>query len=230
MEKEEQIEPYVAGMNYDDYIRELKTKLDICNKKRELIMRWFEPRLEEHIRLACDVCGMSMKTEYVGYDERIDKGVHIAKSMAMDPSEDNIRRVCWVLFYSFNSVYKNLMSGDMSVYHEEIAMDEMNIEYEMEMDQSAKQIVFGCISKCMNRMINKYRCNVRDNMLMNNTSAIGNVTGNAPFPSETKFQSPNTFWIGRKQVGVTALQRMTEKDRKKQILIWNMVSLSQSMD
>lgn len=98
----------------EEYRSMVSKELEKSDTRKEEISNWYDNVLEEHIRLACDICGMTVECPKFGYKEKITRGKHIAQSIKVDPSEENIKRFFWILWYSVTKTYKAI-TGLMKV-------------------------------------------------------------------------------------------------------------------
>jgi hypothetical protein len=226
--EEKLVAPIECGMVPDAYRAEVETALEMSNDRKEVIQKWFDTVMEDHIRLACDICGMTVKCAFFDYKEKICRGTQMAKSVRDDPSDENIKRLCWVLWYSFNTAYKDIMDVDMTGYNEKLVMIEKNIKYLPTLNhRSANENALGCISRFMNRTINNFRNKVRENIWLNKNCNIGNVKSSIPTKNEyegvleTVKQGPTVFWVGMKR-SVTGDAMSVIGGKKK--FLWTVVS------
>lgn len=203
--------------------------LETSDSRKEKIGNWYEKVLDEHIRLASDICGMTVVCPKFGYTEKVTRGKHIAHSIKADASEVNIKRVFWILWYSFTTTYKAITGLDMAEYNEGIVMKEKSIKYSTDStQQSEKKDINGCISKFMNRTINNYRNNVREIIAGSSVGCISCLKYNKTSASENNDilesakNSPRTFWVGIKRGVVEAIRSPTGK--KITLFDWTAVS------
>lgn len=210
--------------NPEAYKDKVIKALETSDFRREEIRNWYDKVLDEHIRLACDICGMTVVCSKFGYEERISRGKQIAQSVKDDPSEENIKRFFWILWYSFTATYKAITGFDMAEYNEVVVMKEKSIKY----SEDSKEEENGCISKLMNRAINNYRNNVRESIASSNLGCIASLKYNSPTASEytgileTAKHSRSTFWVGIKRKVIEAVHSPTGK--KTTIFDWTAVS------
>lgn len=212
-----------------EYAGMVQTAMDLANNRKEMTQKWFEKTREDHVRLVCEIVGMSVMGDFPGTRNKITKGPQMAKSLEEDPSEENIKRMCFVLYYSAGGVYKHTLGLEMTWACESIFMQEHGIQYgDGISDEGCENKDMGCVSSLMGRMLNTYRCNVKEILITNNSCVIGSVRTNAPpkgeYAGESK-KSMTVFWVGLKKVTSEVLAKMSKDNKKKQKLDWSYVSV-----
>jgi hypothetical protein len=190
-----------AGLEDDQYQSNIIKFINVSNQKRDLVKGAFLPIMNAHFRRVADICRMT-KPDAISGASLVREGTHMAKSIENDPSDANIKRLCWMLYFSSNTAYKSIFGMDMSEYCEMRVMDQMKVCYEGNATKAGK----GCVSQYINRKLNKYRCNVIDAMMKNSKCAIARVCSNSPAEWEKegktkpKVNNPHyLFWVGTKK-------------------------------
>lgn len=215
-----------SGIGEDQYKEMVRVFMIESNKKKDQVKNIFTQQMEDHFRLATEICGMKLPDSMGSPTMPIREGKHMAKSIANDSSDANVQRLCWTLYYSCNSVYKTIFGMEMNEYYEKRVMDELNVLYLENADKVGK----GCVSQYINKLLNNYRCNVKDSMTKNNTCIISNVCTNSPVdwekePGQQKPRpkTPNClFWVGQKD----GTEIVTQKDgtvKRKNKIKWTWV-------
>jgi hypothetical protein len=210
---------------YEDLVRMFIIE---SNKKKDQVKSIFTQQMEDHFRLATEICGMKQPDSMGSLTMPIREGTHMAKSMANDSSDANVQRLCWTLYYSCNSVYKTIFGMEMNEYYEKRVMDQLNVSY----FENNEKVGKGCVSQYINKLLNKYRCNVKDSMTRNNACTMSNVCTNSPLEWEPqpgqhkpRPKTPNClFWVGRK----SGMEIVTQKDataKRKNKIEWTWVCI-----
>jgi hypothetical protein len=111
----------------------------------------------------------------------------------------------------------------MSVYYEKIIMKSLNVCYKEDVENNTNdeeedddgegssdprnvRKLKGCVSQYFNKLLNKYRCNIKDNMIQNKRCVLANVCTNSPpdweqDQTQKKLKGKNpcyTFWVAKK--------------------------------
>jgi hypothetical protein len=210
----------------------VKNFLEASNRIKSEVTSAFSARRDDHFRLAADICGMTRPDLLCG-TMKILEGKHMAKSIEDNYGDENIRRLCWILFFSPNAAYRQLYGVDMGEYYEQMIMKEMNVEYEV---GKIKKNERGCVSQYLNKMINRYRSNVTDLFFRNAKSTIARVCTNEPKEWEREgnvrpeVKSPHHhFWIGTKDGFKDEIQKDGKVKRVVKVK-WEWVSLWENDD
>jgi hypothetical protein len=222
-----------CGLDQTEYQKTIEDLMNYSNQKKRDIYLTFKPMLEEHMRLCFEICGMDRPSRS-SIRNKIFLPPHVTASIAADPSDRNIKRLCWVQFYSVFGPYKKVFEEDMAVVYEKLVMDKLNVGYLLpttstETTGKSKEKK-GCVAQYLNRLINMYRCNIRDSMEGGALCPIKRVLSNSPRakkqketqngkendaehdenpsqPSLLKIKTtPMTYWIGEKNNKTTVHQ------------------------
>lgn len=212
-------------MSRENYAQLVQLNLNSATTKKDLVEKAFGAKMVAHFRLMAEITGMTVPGKYPGTRAVVLNRRDFGKSIAEDDGFENIRRLCFVLYYSCNAGFKKGTGCDMASYYEKVIMKEQRVVY------GEGEPGRGCVAKSLNRDINKYRCNLRDFMLIRNDCIVGNVLANIPkkkvYPdivAPSVKDSHLGFWVGRKIIPLDAQEALTNKERKDQRLAWTHVS------
>jgi hypothetical protein len=185
------------SMSNEMYENEVARLIDDCEKKKEEVKEIFNRKLDEHFEISAELCGLKQNNGV-----KIREAGHLVKSIAHDSSEDNLRRLCWTMYTSCLSAYKNTVGEEMCDYLERFVMEEINVVYNTE--DETKPGAKNCIVMWMNKLLNNYRCNVKEGMTCNKNCAVAGVLSNVPKGVEFTDRNPKPkkseqlFWISNK--------------------------------
>jgi hypothetical protein len=185
----------------EQYKKLVEQTIEYSNDKKRDVKNVFDPIMEEHFRLCVQICGMTRPGE-MNTRKKIYGGAHVAHSIADDPSIENIKRLAWTVFYSCLTAHKKIFNNDMSVAYERIIMEQLNVGYKPREVEDGKVPKKGCVSMYINRILNKYRCNLRDGMTKNASCTVANVCTNMPKGWQGPKPKPKDcaclFWVATK--------------------------------
>lgn len=208
--------------------------LEFANRKRMDIEKNFAPKMKHHFKTAIEICKITVPPFGPKNRGRRYGELYVARSMAMDSSEDNIKKFCWIMYNSCSAPYKGVFGVDMCKYFEDICMSELGVVYGDSSDDDAQKEAEkkrkGCVQKCLGLEINKYRCNARDNMSKNAECEISNIQANVPTNWKKDKPKPKDrdrlFWVGKKDRNVVVPADASEEEKRKlqQKLVWSHVS------
>jgi hypothetical protein len=217
-----------------EYEAAMTTLLEECEMKKKEVGNVFGTILDAHFRVAAEICGMTHQDRR-SVPVRIREGVHMARSMAADCSDSNVRRLCWILYTSCLVAYKNNFGKDLSWHSEKRVMEELGVCYSDEENRSKMK---GCVAMWSSKILNNYRCNVKESMSTNKSCAYAGVYSNMPEGWDKKQgnvkpkqNKPDTlFWIATKMRDFADttqfLYDVDEKtEKKKHVLRWHWVNI-----
>jgi hypothetical protein len=221
-------EPAEGVDNGGVWVNLVKNFLEASNGIKDEVQSAFAAKRDAHFRLAADICGMTRPDPICADGLKIREGKHMAKSIEDNCGDENIRRLCWILYFSPNAAYKQLYGKDMGEYYEQMIMQEMNVEYDA---SKSKKTERGCVSQHLNKMINRYRSNVTDLIFRSAKSKIARVCTNEPKEWESEgsvrpeVKSPHHhFWVGTRDGFKDVIQKDGRVKRVVKVK-WDWVSL-----
>ena len=178
-----------VGSPYEKRVADYIARVEIDKAKLEEV---FAVEMASHFRRAAAICGMKHPG---GMNDmvRITKGSDIPLSIANDPSEENIERLCWLYYCSPNTVHKSIYGMEMNEHYEIVLMDRLGVAYR-EYDTKVGK---GCVSMFLNSLLNKYRGKT-GTYLKSGKWPLHNVCSNTPkgcIPVKAKKGCP-LFWVG----------------------------------
>lgn len=182
-----------------------------AQRNKKTVRTLFTKILDDHFRFAAEICGLKYPKD--GALLPVWDSPDMAASIAHDPSPLNVKRLCWLLYYSSGQFYKRAYGCYMSDYLESEVLKLANAKYNEDEESKTK----GCVSLYMNKLINQYRVNVRECLLNNRHNQLGSIQNSRPdnFPSpdkplsRKKREAQCLFWVGTKQGTI-----MTRKKKK----------------
>ena len=206
MEDHELVEMHVigpVGSPYEKRVADYIARVEMDKAKLEEL---FAEEMASHFRRAAVICGMrhpgGMKDMV-----KITKGSDIAMSIANDPSEDNIERLCWLYYCSPNTVHKSIYGMEMNEHYEIVLMKRLGVAYKEDDTKVGK----GCVSMFLNKQLNEYRGKT-GTYLKSGKWPLHNVCYNTPdgcIPVKAKKGCP-LFWVG---TNIRSESSMESEDR-----------------
>ncbi len=194
-----------------------------CSRNKDNILKLFTRHRDSHFQMTAKICGMKFRD-----GEKMVDIVHskdMAKSIVDDTSPLNVKRLCWILYYSTSGLYKRLFGVEFSEYLEMAILKEAGIQYKVQPEIKGK----GCVALYLNKLINGYRTNVKECFLNKRVCGLGSILNNTPKGwlqivgnKKPKPKNKNClFWVGTKTGDLRAREKAT---RETPILTYEPVS------
>jgi hypothetical protein len=116
----------------------------------------FSQILANHLQKAGEISGMTYKEARGGRYPAVTIE-RIAESVIGDYSVENMKRLCWTLYYSPMHTFTSIYGESMGPYYEDRVMKEMGVTYGEENNGSKD---YGCVAFQCTKVINEERCKV----------------------------------------------------------------------
>ena len=116
---------------------------------------------------------------------KIIQAIDMGRSIVHDHSAENIKRLCWLLYCSTNTVHESVFGMEMTEHYEILLMDKLGVYYKEDDTKVGK----GCVSMLLNKMLNDYRGHVSNHL---------KHTGNVRFPMYVRIHQRVKFRLKKR--------------------------------
>lgn len=215
------------------YEMEVINAVKASKNRSNLVRGQFEKMLEEHVRIAGGICGLQdtpqTMTSFLSNNRRPEGNI-FSRSLVTDHSDLNLKRVCWVLYYSCNALFKNVFGLEMPDYWELKVMEALGVRYEE--TSSVAKVGKGCVAQFLTKLLNRVRELTKESMKSNVECIFGKISSNSPKEKAYKMvetfakpekQSRSLFWIGIKD-GHHVIQAPNGDQKRELKIEWKWVS------
>ena len=189
------------------YEQKVTAYINQAIKDKESVHDLFAEEMASHFRRAAAICGM-MHPGGMDNMVKIILAIDMGKSIVHDHSEDNIERLCWLLYCSTNTVHKTVFGKEMTEHYEVLLMDRLGVSYKEDDAKVGK----GCVSMLFNKMLNDYRGGVSGHLRNTGKCDISSVCSNTPRGcTPVKGKGP-IFWVEKKVATKVEWSTVSEKN------------------
>jgi hypothetical protein len=131
---------------------------------RQAMKELYMSHFDEHVKKVANIVKMVYTTNRVR-NVQVEYLEDLAKSLLQDDSADNVKKACFIVYYSWKSCYQRAFNQTLEGHYEKKVMEAMNVTYGNDEENPTSP---GCVATfglaCTNDYQCKLRCRLKDKL------------------------------------------------------------------